>query len=95
VGVQESLNKLSNWNLEQVKAYAVGKKLYTEDEINEVEKEYKRYLVLAVSYLDHLLMMSSLIDLFWYVHQIFSKNIDRFKKNVDCVVVLHQLFNFY
>ena len=62
------------WDMEIVKRYAVKKGNYTAEEINDVEREYKRYLILAFSNSKMVLPISKKLDDLWHAHILFTED---------------------
>lgn len=65
--------RLLAWDLSKVKRHAVEAGLYTADEIDAVETEYKKWLALAVASNDGI-PISTAIDPLWHEHIIFTQD---------------------
>ncbi len=70
--VEDIYAKLLAWDMSVVKRYAVEKGLYTVDEIDEVEAEYKRFLALTLAYPKTRIPVAGKVDILWHTHIIFT-----------------------
>jgi hypothetical protein len=66
--------RLVAWNMSTVKKYAVEKGIYTAEEIDAVEAEYKKFLALCVAYPDSNFPVSRKVDDLWHTHLLFTQD---------------------
>lgn len=66
--------KLRAWDLTIVKQYAVERGIYTADEIDRVEDEYRKFLSLVLTYQDVRMPIAKKVDDFWHAHILFTQD---------------------
>lgn len=60
---------LNSWDMSRIKAYMIENSIYSPDEIDRVEEEYKRFLSLVFTAdREELLPISLQVDPFWHIH---------------------------
>lgn len=69
---QEALVRLDKWDFTPIRKYAVAKGVYPAEKVNDVEREYKRFIALCAT--GRINTMSRELDDFWHCHVLFSKN---------------------
>lgn len=69
-----AFDQLTAWDLTVVKAYIVQRGLFSEEEVNTVEREYKRWLSLIVAHPEKHIAMSLAVDKFWHTHILFTQD---------------------
>jgi hypothetical protein len=57
-----------------IKRYVVEQGLYAQDEVGVVEREYKRWMALAVCHSNMNIAMSRAVDNFWHAHILFTQD---------------------
>lgn len=66
---------LEEWDMSVVKTYLVQKGVYEQDEIDEVEREYKRFLALVLAYRGAgRIPMCQKVDDMWHGHILFTED---------------------
>ncbi len=73
VAVMGVYARVSAWDLSIIKMYAVNKGLYSADEIDAIEEEYKRFIALAFSHRSPI-SISQKIDQLWHTHILFTQD---------------------
>lgn len=71
-GMAESV--ILGWDVETMKKFMVQKGIYTVEEIDAAELEYKRWLNLNIMYQPLSVPISEKIDAFWHVHILFTQD---------------------
>lgn len=66
-------DRLSAWDFSYEKRYAVQKDIYSADQIDQVEEEYRRYIALAFARPDRELPVSEAVDPFHHVCILFTE----------------------
>lgn len=66
--------RLISWDISTIKQYAVQKGLYTAEEINAVENEYKKYLALCAGFPTESHLTPRVIDDLWHTHILFTQD---------------------
>lgn len=66
--------RLVAWDLSVMKAHAVRKGLFSADDIDAVELEYKRFMALGCAYGSNAAPLSQRVDDFWHAHILFTEN---------------------
>lgn len=64
--------QILSWNLDKIKS-KMSQKGYNLDELDQLEIEYKRYLILVTNY-SMRLPISAPVDEMWHTHILFTKN---------------------
>jgi len=72
--VQESVRRLNSWDFSRVRDFLVNHAIYEEDELDDIQREYTRYLALIVGYGGARFIMSSAVDDFWHAHVLHTKD---------------------
>lgn len=83
-------SKLVDWDLSVVKRYLVQKGIYPQDEIEEVEREYKRFLTLCFVFPQVNFAMSQNVDDFWHCHILFTQDYTSMCKEVGNTYLHHR-----
>lgn len=74
--VQSTYQGLERWDMDVLKRYLTNNGIYTADEIDEAEAEYKKWLALAFSEVadGRSIPVSAKIDDFWHTHILFTQD---------------------
>jgi len=81
--------RLLAWDLSKVKRHAVKAGLFSADEIDAVEAEYKKWLALAVTSNDGI-PISTEIDPLWHEHIIFTQDYTDMGKTIAGRYIHHR-----
>lgn len=66
--------RLIQWNCSDIKKHAVRKGLYTDEEIDIVETEYKKYLALCFAFPKQPFPTPLKLDNLWHQHILFTQD---------------------
>lgn len=89
---QRAFARLLKWDIPTIKQYAVQKGLYTAEEIDAVEIEYKKYLALCIGYPQAALPTPLRLDDLWHQHILFTKDYHAMCQKVCGTYLHHQPF---
>lgn len=76
--VESLYARLQGWDMSTVKRYCVEKSLYSADEIDGIEDEYKRFLALTIAYPGVNIPIGDKVDTLWHTHIIFTEDYAKF-----------------
>jgi hypothetical protein len=85
---EQSAN-IASWDMSMVLQYLVERKGWTLTQCADLEREYKRYISLCLSYPDEKLTPSRDVDEVWHTHILFTKNYRRFCQAVNGAYLDH------
>lgn len=66
------------WDFTAPKQFMIEHGIYTPEEIDQVELEYRRYIMLCMYYPEKQFTMSKKVDDFWHVHILFTEDYSSF-----------------
>jgi hypothetical protein len=66
--------QLMAWDLSVPKRYMTERGIYTAAEIDDVEREYKRFLALSLAYPSKRIPVAFRVDDFWHAHILFTED---------------------
>ena len=66
--------RLDAWDFSIIKAHAVRKGLFSAAEVDDVCREYKRFMALSCAYKSSAVPVSKKVDEFWHIHIIFTED---------------------
>lgn len=81
--------KIMGWDLEEVKEFLLDEKIITEDKIEQIEVEYKRFMFLTIYYPSEIIPTSKEVDKMWHAHIIFTENYFAFCNEVNDGIYIH------
>ncbi|MHB8710100.1 MAG: glycine-rich domain-containing protein [Minisyncoccota bacterium] len=84
--------RLLEWDISTIKLYAIQKGLYTAEEIDAVEIEYKKYLALCVGYPKAAFPTPLKLDDLWHQHILFTQDYHAMCQSVCGKYLHHQPF---
>ena len=70
-------HKIESWDLTRVKRYLVKRGVIIPDDIEDLEREYKRFLFLSCS-TRHTVPISRRVDEMWHAHILFTQDYVKF-----------------
>ena len=82
--------KVSEWNLTIVKKYLVSKNIYSAEDIDKVESEYKKFIVLCISFPQLNFAMARAIDEFWHCHVLFTEDYTKMCQSLGGTYLHHR-----
>lgn len=86
---QEIYAKLNQWDMTTIKKYMVEKSIYGAEEVDTAEKEYKKFLALALSHPGTPIPISDAVDPFWHTHILFTHDYSAMGKEVSGGYIHH------
>ena len=66
--------RLAGWDMSRVKAQGVRKAIFTADEIDAVEAEYKEFLAISCANVSGAITVTTRVDEFWHAHILFTQD---------------------
>lgn len=89
---RRAFERLLEWDISTVKQYAVQKGLYTAEEIDTIEAEYKKYLALCIGYPATALPTPTKLDDLWHQHILFTRDYHTMCQSVGGRYLHHEPF---
>jgi len=72
--IEQTYARLCRWDCNKIKKHAVKKGLYTAEEIDGVETEYKKYLAICIAFPKQSFPTPAKLDAFWHEHILFTQD---------------------
>lgn len=85
--------KLMGWDLEEIRKFLLDEAIIEPDKIDQIEIEYKRFMILTISYPDQIIPTSKEVDKMWHAHIIFTEDYFAFCDEVNDGKYIHHKRN--
>lgn len=80
---------IANWDLSKPKMFLVVRQGFDAQRVEEMEREYKRFMTMVVNNPDKKFPISNAVDELWHAHILFTGDYNRFSKTTRGCYIQH------